>query len=508
MIEYFRLFYLVLSGGLLIWAFTSYLQSRKLPPLPPGPPADPIIGHLRIMPTEHHGVAFHELSKYGKVSHLRALGRTMIILNSVEAAIDLLDKRGAIYSDRITSDVMNLLGWENNMGFFPYGKHLHMHRKMVNDYFNREKCKDYLPLQLSVAHRLVRRANLEVLISLVDVTLIGVRFSVAIILRLDYGIELLSKDDPYLKVVTDANDCNARCAPAGGNLVDMFPIMKYLPSWFPGTFPATQARSWRHIVDRMHDLPFEDVKARIAAGTAKESFLVTHLDILDSKDTDYQFTVDDVKGAAGAICTAGVDTTSSTLMIFMLAMTLYPEVQAEAHAELDRVIGSERLPDFEDRPNLPYLECLVQESYRWHTAVPIGIPHRATEDDIYNGMFIPKGSIVVANTRGMTLDEDIYQEPRRFDPSRYLRGEPHPVGQFGFGRRICPGRHLADANVWIAIASILAAFTISPVKAADGTPIIPEEEFLSGITRQVGLIRCRGEMLTLPLVTLSHLSVS
>ena len=65
MIEYFRLFYLVLSGGLLIWAFTSYLQSRKLPPLPPGPPADPIIGHLRIMPTEHHGVAFHELSKYG-----------------------------------------------------------------------------------------------------------------------------------------------------------------------------------------------------------------------------------------------------------------------------------------------------------------------------------------------------------------------------------------------------------------------------------------------------------
>ena len=56
----------------------------------------------------------------------------------------------------------------------------------------------------------------------------------------------------------------------------------------------------------------------------------------------------------------------------MLAMTLYPEVQAEAHAELDRVMGSERLPDFEDRPNLPYLECVVQESYRWHTAVPIG----------------------------------------------------------------------------------------------------------------------------------------
>ena len=70
----------------------------------------------------------------------------------------------------------------------------------------------------------MRRANLEALISLIDVELVGIRFSIAIILRLDYGIELSSKDDPYLKVVTDANDCNARCAPAGGNLVDMFPI--------------------------------------------------------------------------------------------------------------------------------------------------------------------------------------------------------------------------------------------------------------------------------------------
>ncbi|KDR72342.1 hypothetical protein GALMADRAFT_769658 [Galerina marginata CBS 339.88] len=119
-----------------------------------------------------------------------------------------------------------------------------------------------------------------------------------------------------------------------------------------------------------------------------------------------------------------------------------------------------------------------------------GVPHRSMEDDVYNGMFIPKGSIIVANTRGITLDEDVYKNPHTFNPSRYLHGEPHPVGQFGFGRRICPGRHLADSSVWIAIASILAAFDISPAKTADGRSIIPKEEFLSGITSHPKPFKC------------------
>jgi len=190
------------------------------------------------------------------------------------------------------------------------------------------------------------------------------------------------------------------------------------------------------------------------------------------------------------IYVAGAETTWSTIAIFVPAMVLYPSTQAKAQKEIDELIGNDRLPEFADRPSLPYLECVVQESYRWHNAVPTGIPHRSMEDDVYNGMFIPKGSIIVANTRGITLDEDVYKDPHTFDPSRYLRGEPHPIGHFGFGRRLCPGRHLADSSVWIAVASILAAFDISPLKAADGTPIIPKEEFVSGIASHPKPFKC------------------
>ena len=116
---------LSLGVGLVLWIFIKRL--RNLPPLPPGPPADPIIGHLRIIPTDNNDLFFYELSKKygehrksihpspaisncnaGKVAHLRIPGNTMIILNSVQAATDLLDKRSAIYSDRAQSDVFML----------------------------------------------------------------------------------------------------------------------------------------------------------------------------------------------------------------------------------------------------------------------------------------------------------------------------------------------------------------------------------------------------------------
>ena len=121
---------LSLGVGLVLWTFIKRL--RNIPPFPPGPPSDPIIGHLRIIPADNNHVFFYELSKKygehckyihsisstlkfshvmlhaGKVAHLRILGNTMIILNSAQAASDFLDKRSAIYSDRAQSDVFML----------------------------------------------------------------------------------------------------------------------------------------------------------------------------------------------------------------------------------------------------------------------------------------------------------------------------------------------------------------------------------------------------------------
>ena len=102
------------------------------------------------------------------------------------------------------------------------------------------------------------------------------------------------------------------------------------------------------------------------------------------------------------------------MQALFLAMALYPEVQRKAQAEIDAVVGPDRLPDFEDRHFLPYINAIVKETRRWHLVSPLGkffyhhiytilphfeaIPHTATNDDEYDGYYIPKGTTVFGNS--------------------------------------------------------------------------------------------------------------
>ena len=82
---------------------------------------------------------------------------------------------------------------------------------------------------------------------------------------------------------------------------------------------------------------------------------------------------------------------------FLLAMTAYPEVQRKCQAELDAVVGNDRLPTFEDRDHLPYLSAMLKEVIRWGPTAPLGVPHCIEQDDVHDGYFVPKGSIIIAN---------------------------------------------------------------------------------------------------------------
>ena len=85
----------------------------------------------------------------------------------------------------------------------------------------------------------------------------------------------------------------------------------------------------------------------------------------------------------------------------MLAMVLHPEVQARAQAEIDAVVGRDRMPSFADRDALPYIRAVVRESLRWRMVGPLGVPRTTVQDDVYEGYFIPKGSVVLENIWAM-----------------------------------------------------------------------------------------------------------
>ena len=177
---------------------------------------------------------------------------------------------------------------------------------------------------------------------------------------------------------------------------------------------------------------------------------------------------------------AGADSVSNVMYWWTLAMLAYPETQAHAQAELDAVVGRARLPTFADLPLLPYTYAMVKEALRWKPVTPLGLPHRTTEDDWYEGMFIPKGTVCIANVWLMNRDPEIYGEnSEHFDPSRHLdasgdiaptlpdtKGEGHV--SYGFGHRQCVGIHLANNSLFINIAVMLWATKIERKKDGSG----------------------------------------
>lgn len=78
-------------------------------------------------------------------------------------------------------------------------------------------------------------------------------------------------------------------------------------------------------------------------------------------------------------------------------MSNFPNIQIRAQEELDSVVGKDRLPTSSDRGRLPYIEAVVKETLRWYTAAPMGLPHVNTKDETFEELFIPRGSIIMAN---------------------------------------------------------------------------------------------------------------
>lgn len=190
---------------------------------------------------------------------------------------------------------------------------------------------------------------------------------------------------------------------------------------------------------------------------------------------------------SGTIYAAGFETTSTTLKWWALAMVAFPEAQRRAQAELDAVVGRARLPTFSDAPRLPYVRAIIKEVLRWRPAIERGAPHKAAEDDRYEGMFIPKGATCMANIWHCNHDRAIFgDDADDFKPERYLdvkreevlpgpretNGEGHVA--FGFGRRICVGKYLANDLLFIKTARILWAATLKCPREENGKELPPD----------------------------------
>ncbi|CZR65709.1 related to cytochrome P450 CYP2 subfamily [Phialocephala subalpina] len=402
-----------------------YVGKQRSPGLPPGPPGLPIIGNILQSPTTYPWRVYHQWGKkYGPIFTLQMAQNTIIMLGSHQTANDLLNKRSNIYSSRPRMVMAGeCLGHGMLTLLMPYGPRWRAHQRLQMSCLSKQVSTTYYELQEMESKHLFG-------------------FSLA------YGKRLTDIHEPDLKELDIIVENTLTTLIPGAWVVDTLPFLNILPKWLA---------SWKKYADRLHNFESAVYLKNSANAIASSSWnWCKQVESLANGAMSHEELAYDI----GIMYEVSSDTTTIAFEVFTLAALLHPNAVQKAQAELDRVVGLDRLPNFGDKNNLPYIHAFANEVLRWRPVAAGGVPHAVTEDDEYMGYHIPKGATVIANHWAICQDESVYDSPELFNPDRWIENPNLPLATFGHGRRTCFGQHVARNSMFIIIARLLWAFDI------------------------------------------------
>jgi len=391
-----------------------------------------------------------------------------LILTSPTVVRDLLVERGSIFSSRLEFEVLGRVMLRmGGIGATPYDDRWRLHRKIANSFLAPRALDKFNHVIDEEGINFVKAIWKESQSGLVNPIPHCARYPLNSMLYILYGWRTQGINDPIVKRAMELGEGFAEITGILQNAVDFLPWLRYLPN--KNVVKAQKLHeafieTWGGLIENNGKLLDKgEGNAGALSAILWESYKEGKMDWTD------------VCMFSTGIMLAGIETTAGTIAWLIAILSKRPDLQAKAHAEIDSVIGNNRLPDFSDESSLPYIRALLKETLRYRNPFPQGIPHMSTEDQVYNGYFIPKNTIAMINVWGIHFDENKFPNPELFDPERYINDTTNALESanlpdadardhfaFGAGRRICVGTSLAEREMFLAISRFLWAFRIIP----------------------------------------------
>ncbi|RCV43274.1 hypothetical protein SETIT_9G281800v2 [Setaria italica] len=430
--------------------------------LPPGPRPLPLIGSLHLLGGQPHRSLARLAKIHGPIMSLRLGSVTTVVVSSPDAAREFLQKHDAVFANRSVPDAVGDHA-RNSVPWLPHSARWRALRKiMATELFAPHRLDALQGLRCEKVQELVDHVGrLARESAAVDVGRVVFTTGLNLLSRTMFSRDLTSLEDhggskEFQEVVTEIMET------AGSpNLSDFFPALAAVD-------PQRLRQKLAGLFARLHQLFDVEVNRRLrerdACEPRKNDFLDLLLDATGGGLTTAGLDRDTLRSFFTDLFAAGSDTSSSTVEWAMVELLRNPVSMAKLSNELVEVIGSRRKIEESDIGQLPYLQAVIKETFRLHPPVPLLLPRQAEAATEIMGYMIPKGARVLINVWAMGRDNDIWPEPEKFMPERFLesmidfRGGDFELIPFGAGRRICPGMALATRMVHLVLASLLNQF--------------------------------------------------
>ncbi|KAG8228073.1 hypothetical protein J437_LFUL009045, partial [Ladona fulva] len=296
-----------------------------------------------------------------------------------------------------------------------------------------------------------------------------------------------SQEDEDLRKFTNIVLTVSRSISSAAWLISSFPWLRFFSSWF------TKHSHLRKELWSFFEGTVRYHKKTITDGEPRD-LIDTYLDEITRREGQKSsFTEQQLISLCDDLFCAGTETTSNTLAIGTLYLLHNPDVQMKIHEEMDRVVGRDRAPTMDDKPNLPYLNAVLMEIRRCCNVGALTVPHKCTRDTTFRGYAIPKGCLILFRLRSVHMDPEHWGDPEVFRPERFLipgeNGEPMKLKEepswlipFGLGQRRCIGQEFALQNLYIFFSVILHGLSFKSPPGCD----LPSTEGVAGFIQGSG----------------------